>query len=159
MALVHDPQIIFLDEPTLGLDPQSRRAVWEYIEGLKGKKTILLTTHSMEEADILSDRVAVINKGNIVALGTPEELKRGMAGKTMTISAANLTPIVLQGLHSKYPMVELADERLRISGDDLNFREIIDYLHSQGVTVYSAALEQPTLEDVFLNITGKELRD
>lgn len=75
MALVHDPPLLFLDEPTLGLDPQARHALWEHILELKGKKTILLTTHYMEEADFLSDRVGIIDQGRIVALGSTSELK------------------------------------------------------------------------------------
>jgi ABC-2 type transport system ATP-binding protein len=160
MALIHDPEILFLDEPTLGLDPQSRRAIWEYIDTLKGKKTILLTTHYMEEADALSDRIGIIDEGKIVALGTPEELKRNYAhAKSMLISAENITPHVLAGLRAKYSQVEETEEGLKISSPDLDFKEIIDLLHSQGVAVHSAALEQPTLEDVFLSITGKGLRE
>jgi ABC-2 type transport system ATP-binding protein len=160
MALVHDPEILFLDEPSLGLDPQARRAVWDYITGLKGKKTILLTTHYMEEADALSDRIGVIDEGRIVALGTSDELKRSFSEtRTMIISAGNITSAVLDGLRAKYLRVEEGNEKLKVSHKDLDFREITDYLHSQGVTVYSAALEQPTLEDVFLSITGKALRE
>jgi ABC-2 type transport system ATP-binding protein len=159
MALVHDPEILFLDEPSLGLDPQARRAIWDYIAQLKGKKTILLTTHYMEEADVLSDRIAVIDEGKIVALGTSAQLKRSYSEtRTMIVSAGNVTSAVLAGLRAKYLKVEEGDEELKVSDKDLDFKEIMDYLHSQGVTVYSAALEQPTLEDVFLSITGKELR-
>ncbi|MCK5433769.1 MAG: ATP-binding cassette domain-containing protein, partial [Dehalococcoidales bacterium] len=75
MALVSDPQVLFLDEPTLGLDPQSRRSIWEHIAELKGKKTIVLTTHYLEEAEQLADRIGIIDEGKIVALGTPRELK------------------------------------------------------------------------------------
>lgn len=160
MALVHDPEILFLDEPSLGLDPQARRAIWDYIAELKGKKTILLTTHYMEEADALSDRIAVIDEGKIVALGTSAQLKRSYSEtRTMIVSAGNVTSAVVAGLRAKYLRVEESDEELKVSDKDLNFREITDYLHSQGVTVYSAALEQPTLEDVFLDITGKALRE
>jgi ABC-2 type transport system ATP-binding protein len=160
MALVHDPEILFLDEPSLGLDPQARRAVWDYITELKGKKTILLTTHYMEEADVLSDRIGIIDEGRIVALGTSDELKRSFTEtRTMIVSAGNVTSAVLAGLRAKYLRVEAGDEELKLSDKDLDFKEIIDYLHSQGVTVYSAALEQPTLEDVFLSITGKALRE
>ena len=160
MALVHDPEILFLDEPSLGLDPQARRAIWDYIAELKGKKTILLTTHYMEEADALSDRIAVIDEGKIVALGTSAQLKRSYSEtRTMIVSAGNVTSAVLDGLRAKYLRVEEGDEELKVSDKDLDFKEITDYLHSQGVTVYSAALEQPTLEDVFLDITGKALRE
>lgn len=160
MALVHDPEILFLDEPSLGLDPQARRAVWDYITELKGKKTILLTTHYMEEADALSDRIGIMDEGRIVALGTSDELKRSFTEtRTMIVSAGNVTSAVLAGLRAKYLRVEEGDEELKLSDKDLDFKEIIDYLHAQGVTVYSAALEQPTLEDVFLSITGKALRE
>jgi len=160
MALVHEPEVLFLDEPTLGLDPQARRAVWEYIAGFKGRKTILLTTHYMEEADFLSDRVAIIDEGKIVALGTPEELKTDLLKtRSMVISAENLTAEVLEDLQSKYSRVEEVNGELKISHKDLDFKEIVDYLHSRGVIIYSAALEQPTLEDVFIQITGKKLRD
>lgn len=162
MALVHGPEILFLDEPTLGLDPQSRRAIWDYIVQLKGKKTILLTTHYLEEADILSDRVGIIDEGKIVALGTPDELKENISDTdTMIISADNISEKAIEGLRAgdRYAEVDDASGRLRVSGKDLNFREVIDYLHFQDVTIHSATREQPSLEDVFLQITGKELRE
>lgn len=160
MALIHDPEVIFLDEPTLGLDPQARRAVWEYIAELKGRKTILLTTHYMEEADFLSDRIGIIDEGKIVALGTSEELKTNLLQRrSMVISADNITANVIDGLKDRYSRVEKISEGLKVSHQDLEFKEIVDYLHSQGVNVHSAALEQPTLEDVFIQITGKELRE
>ena len=162
MALVHDPEVLFLDEPTLGLDPQSRRVIWEYVERLKGKTTILLTTHYMEEADFLSDRIGIIDEGKIASLGTPDALKDSISDRgTMIISAENLSAEVAQGLirQGRDARIEKVSGDLRVSGKELNFKEIIDYLHSQGVVVHSAALEQSTLEDVFLHITGKELRE
>jgi ABC-2 type transport system ATP-binding protein len=160
MALVSDPQVLFLDEPTLGLDPQARRAIWEYIDGLKGKKTILLTTHYMEEADFLSDRIGIIDEGKVVALGTSQELKTNIIEmRCMVVSTENITAEVMADLQSKYSKLEISKGRLKIYHKDLDFKGIVDYLHSRGVTVYSAALEQPTLEDVFIQITGKKLRD
>ncbi|MDH4368028.1 MAG: ATP-binding cassette domain-containing protein [Dehalococcoidia bacterium] len=160
MALVSDPQVLFLDEPTLGLDPQARRTIWEYIAGLKGKKTVLLTTHYMEEADTLSDRIGIIDEGKVVALGTAQELKTNLIEmRSMVVSTGNLTAEVLEHLHSKYSKVTTTKGKLKISHKDLHFKEIVDYLHSRGVTVYSATIEQPTLEDVFIHITGKKLRD
>jgi len=160
MAMVHDPPILFLDEPTLGLDPQARRITWEHIAQLKGRKTILLTTHYMEEADFLSDRIAIIDEGRIVAVGTPSQLKANLI-KTpaMIISAENITPDIRQGLKARYSKVEEVDEKRRISDESLDFRELADYLHSSGATIRSAALEEPSLEDVFIQLTGKELRD
>jgi ABC-2 type transport system ATP-binding protein len=160
MAMVHDPSLLFLDEPTLGLDPQARRVTWEHIAQLKGRKTILLTTHYMEEADFLSDRVAIIDEGRIVAVGTPSQLKANLIkAPAMLILAENITPEIMQGLKVKYSKVEEVDEKLRISDENLDFRELTDYLHSNGATIRSAALEEPSLEDVFIQLTGKELRD
>jgi ABC-2 type transport system ATP-binding protein len=160
MALVSDPQVLFLDEPTLGLDPQARRTIWEYVAGFKGKKTILLTTHYMEEADFLSDRIGIIDEGKVVALGTSQELKTNtFEMRCMVVSTENITAEVMADLQSKYSRLEISKGRLRIYHKDLDFKGIVDYLHSRGVTVYSAALEQPTLEDVFIQITGKKLRD
>jgi len=160
MALVSDPQVLFLDEPTLGLDPQARRTIWEYIAELKGKKTILLTTHYMEEADFLSDRIGIIDEGRVVALGTAQELKTSrLEMRSMVVSTENLTAEVMEDLRNKYSRLEMVKEKLRISHKDLKFKEIVDYLHSRGVTIHSAALDQPTLEDVFIQITGKKLRD
>jgi len=160
MALISDPQVLFLDEPTLGLDPQARRAIWDYIAGFKGKKTILLTTHYMEEADVLSDRIGIIDEGKVVALGTPQELKTNTFGmRNMVVSTEHLTAEVIADLHNKYSRVAVTKDQLKISHKDLDFKQIVDYLHSRGVVLHSAALEQPTLEDVFIQITGKELRD
>ena len=160
MALVHDPEVIFLDEPTLGLDPQSRRAIWEYIADMKGKKTVLLTTHYMEEADFLSDRIGIIDEGRIVALGTSGELKRGMSVKqALVISASAVSDEILAGLKEKYGEVKQVRDQLKIFHQGLDLKEVVDHLSARGVTVYSAAVEQPTLEDVFLEITGKELKE
>jgi ABC-2 type transport system ATP-binding protein len=160
MALVHNPQVIFLDEPTLGLDPQSRRAIWDYIATLKGQRTILLTTHYIEEADALSDRVAIIDEGQIVTQGTPAELKATLWDKkTMLITTDGLNDAAVEGLKAQCASVKVENEVMEISVPGLDLREIVDYLHSQGATVKSASLKEPTLEDVFISITGKELRD
>jgi len=161
MALIHDPPVIFLDEPTLGLDPQARRVMWQHISQLKKGKTILLTTHYMEEADSLSDEIAIIDEGRIVAAGTPGQLKRNLQDATsaMLITGENITPEVIAALRTEYTKVEEIDGGLRVSHRDLDFREITERLYALGVTISSATLEQPSLEDVFLQITGKEYRD
>lgn len=159
MALIHNPQLIFLDEPTLGLDPQARRAVWEYIVRLKGEKTILLTTHYMEEADFLADRIGIIDEGKIVSLGTSIELKTEALGThTMVIQAWNITQKAIIEIRDKYDEVEVSNGTVSITDKQLNFREIVDQLHASGATIRSAYIKEPTLEDVFLKITGKELR-
>jgi len=160
MALVHDPQVVFLDEPTLGLDPQARRAIWEYIGRLKKEKTILLTTHYMEEADSLADRIAIIDEGKIVALGTAHELKNNLLDKqTMVAQAQDITPQAIEKIRNKYAEVEVTGDTLKISDKQLSFQEIVDLLHDAGVAVRSAYIKEPTLDDVFLQITGKELRE
>lgn len=160
MALIHNPAVLFLDEPTLGLDPQARRAVWTYITRLKGLKTILLTTHYMDEADFLADRVGIMDRGKIVALGSSRELKTSLLEKhTMVIYAWNLTQRVISEMRSKYAQVEVSDGTMTVTDKKLDFREIIDLLHASGAVVRSAYIKEPTLDDVFLHITGKELRE
>ena len=147
MALIHNPKVLFLDEPTLGLDPQARRVVWEYIIQLKGEKTILLTTHYMDE-------------GKIVALGTSTELKISILEKhTMIIYAWNLTQKVINEMRSKYAEVKVTNGTMTITDKKLDFKEIVDRLHSSGAVVRSAYIKEPTLDDVFLHVTGKELRE
>jgi ABC-2 type transport system ATP-binding protein len=160
MALVSDPQVLFLDEPTLGLDPQSRRGIWEHIAELKGKKTILLTTHYLEEADALADRIAIIDEGNIAALGTPQELKDSISDmQVMVVKAKNLTPDAIEGLKKIYPEVKATEDGVEIRAKELSFYEIVDCLRPRGVVIQSTSLKQPTLDDVFLHLTGKELRE
>jgi len=160
MALVSEPQVLFLDEPTLGLDPQSRRGIWEHIAELKGKKTILLTTHYLEEADALADRIAIIDEGKIAALGTPQELKDSISDmQVMVVKAKNLTPDAIEGLKKIYPEVEATEDGVAIRAQQLSFYEIVDCLRPRGVVIQSTSLKQPTLDDVFLHLTGKELRE
>ncbi len=160
MALIHNPEILFLDEPTLGLDPQARRAIWEYIIRLKGEKTILLTTHYMDEADFLADRIGIMDEGKIVALGTSQELKSSMRERnTMIVSALELTPKVIEEMRSRYAEVSITGDTMLITDKQLDFREIVEHLHSAGAKVRSAHIKEPTLEDAFLNLTGKELRE
>ena len=160
MALVSDPQVLFLDEPTLGLDPQSRRGIWEHIAELKGEKTILLTTHYLEEADALADRIAIIDEGKIAALGTPQELKDSISDmQVMVVKAKNLPPDAIEGLKEIYPEVKATEDGIEIRAKELSFYEIVDYLRPRGVAIQSTSLKQPTLDDVFLHLTGKELRE
>jgi ABC-2 type transport system ATP-binding protein len=160
MALISDPDVLFLDEPTLGLDPQSRRAIWDHVEALKGEKTILLTTHYLEEADVLADRVAIIDQGKIIALGTPDELKRSIAdGQVMFIEAANLTNESIEALKQLYPNITRTDGGIEINAQEVNLYDIQDVLRPRGVTVDSAQRKTVTLDDVFLELTGKQLRE
>jgi len=160
MALVSDPQVLFLDEPTLGLDPQSRRSIWEYIAELKGMKTIVLTTHYLEEADSLADRIAIIDEGKIIALGTSRELKDSISDmQVMVVIAKNLTADTIKGLREIYPEVREVDGGVEIRAKEVNFSEVVDYLRPKGVEIESTSQKQVTLDDVFLHLTGKELRE
>jgi ABC-2 type transport system ATP-binding protein len=160
MALVSDPQVLFLDEPTLGLDPQARRKVWEYVAELKGNTTILLTTHYLEEADSLADRIAVVDGGRVVALGTPEELKAGVtASQVMVVRARNLTPEVVAGLRARYPEVTEVAGGVEIRAAEVDVYALQDYLRPAGVIVESTYLKEKTLDDVFLQLTGREFRE
>ena len=160
IALLHDPDVLFLDEPTLGMDPQARRTMWDYISNLKGKTTILLTTNYMDEADELSDRVGIIDRGTLVALGTADQLKTNLVeGRTLTIETASIQPDVVRELQGRYSQVTHQGKTVRVSSAELDLKEVVDYLYSLGVAVSSISFEQPTLEDVFLHVTGRGLRD
>ncbi|MFC1866145.1 ABC transporter ATP-binding protein [Chloroflexota bacterium] len=160
MALVSDPQVLFLDEPTIGLDPQSRKSIWEHIASLKGKKTIVHTTHYLEEADALADRIGIIDEGKIVALGTSSELKKGVSDmQVMVVKAKNLTGDTIKGLRKIYPEVKEIEDGIEIKAKEVSFSEVVDYLRPKGVVIESTSLKEITLDDVFLKLTGKELRE
>lgn len=162
MSLVHDPQILFLDEPTLGLDVQTRRSIWDLIrEFRRSGKTILLTTHYMEEAEILSDRVAIIDKGEIKAEGSPEELKSRIKGDRVYVEFYNdgdaeTVALELSGLGLK---VEVDSSTVIISTH--NTSDILPVLIKvlSGKQVKSINIVKPNLEEVFLEITGRKLRE
>lgn len=160
MALVSGPQVLFLDEPTLGLDPQSRRAIWEHIEALKGNKTVLLTTHYLEEADALADRIAIIDEGKIIALGTTDQLKEDTFGGPATIvEAPGITDEAINALRQLYPDTRRHDGAIEIPAVDVNLYDIQDVLRPRGIAVQSSHRRHVTLDDVFLELTGKQLRE
>ncbi len=160
MALVSDPQVLFLDEPTLGLDLQSRRAIWEHVAGLKGETTVLLTTHYLEEADALADRIAIIDEGKIVALGTPGELKSSISDVPVTVvEADNLTGDAVEALRQIYPVVRPTESGVEVEAEDVNLYDLDDCLRPRGVVIRSTYKRQVTLDDVFLHLTGKQLRE
>ncbi len=160
MALVSNPQVLFLDEPTLGLDPQSRRALWEHIAGLKGETTIVHTTHYLEEADALADRIGVIDEGRVVALGTAEELKASISGESVTVvEASNLSDDAIAALRVIYPEVRAIDGGVEIEADEVSLYDVEDCLRPRGVVVHSTYKRQVSLDDVFVHLTGKQLRE
>jgi ABC-2 type transport system ATP-binding protein len=158
-ALVHEPEVLFLDEPTTGLDPQSKRALWERISALSKKGiTMILTTHYMEEAELLCDRIGIIDQGRIIALDSPRDLKTMLKGEAV-IDAAHDGSVDFAVLREKdfTEDLELGRDTLRIY--TTKKKEAISYLLSNyGDNIYSVDFHEPTLEDVFLHLTGKELR-
>ena len=160
MALVSDPQVLFLDEPTLGLDPQSRAGMWEHIERLKGSKTVMLTTHYLEEADSLADRIAIMDEGKIVVQGTSRELKDGISErKVMLVEADGLSDDIVAGLREIYPEVTVVEGGVEIRAEELDPYKVQDFLRPRGVAVRSTHLKVATLDDVFLHYIGRELRE
>jgi ABC-2 type transport system ATP-binding protein len=160
MALVSEPEVLFLDEPTIGLDPQARRSMWEYIAGLKGNTTIVLTTHYLEEADALADRIAVIDGGTLVALGTPDELKERVRGTPMmTIEAVDLSDEAFAALRRRHPSARRVDGGATIETDNPSVYEIDDCLRPFGVEIRSTTTKQVSLDDVFVELTGKNLKE
>ena len=158
-GLVHLPQVLFLDEPTLGLDPQTRNRIWEYILGLREKEglTIFLTTHYMDEAEN-SDRIAVIDDGKIVAMDTPTALKSQVSGDTVTISSDN-NDLVEKELKEKYSLTPV-NTNGTVSVRVTNGEEFVpQFVQGFGGTLRTIGLRRPTLEDVFLHVTGRHIRD
>jgi ABC-2 type transport system ATP-binding protein len=165
-ALVGDPDLLFLDEPTTGLDPQARRQLWDLIEEFrKAGRTIVLTTHYMEEAERLCDRVAIVDRGKVIALGTPRELilsmgathlvelSAGAAGPTIDVAAVR----AIAGVHD----VRHDDGRVRVQAVDLHrvLPALLDELGRQQVPITELRTHSATLEDVFVSLTGRHLRD
>jgi ABC-2 type transport system ATP-binding protein len=167
-AMLNMPQVLFLDEPTLGLDPQSSVEIREFIKKLnrESKTTILLTTHMMVEADLLCDRIGIIDHGKIVALDTPTNLKKLISGANTTIlklEVADLTPELIAAIRGLNCVESVSQEnsthlRIHAHGDEA-FDTVIDSLRAQSVKIVSIENLQPTLEDVFLHLTGHEVRD
>lgn len=167
-ALLNMPRVLFLDEPTLGLDPQSTVEIREFIRNLNQEQntTVLITTHMMAEADMLCDRIGIIDHGKIVALDTSTNLKSTIAGANttiLTLEIANLTPDLLTALQTLKCVATVSQEnashlRIHAHGDDA-FDSIVDAIRLNKGNIVSMQNIQPTLEDVFLHITGREVRD
>jgi ABC-2 type transport system ATP-binding protein len=161
MALMADPQILFLDEPTLGLDPHARRQVWEYIEKLRNDKTILLTTHYLEEADALSDHLAIIHEGRIIAEGTSQELKKRFSKmQNLKINTEYVPPQLPDMLKNKYvEHVAYNKGILEISAMKIDIYAVMDILRAQEVKINGIYLQEASLDDIFIKLTEKEVQE
>ena len=168
MAVVHGPEIVVLDEPSEGLDPQSRRVLWKYIRSLRDDegKTVILTTHLMDEADRLSDRVAIIDHGKLLRLDTPENLKKEVGEGDvvdMKLSEPKRNHEVCQALEELEDIVSVVevDGRIKLRALDAVSRlpKVMEKVENKGVRIEDLALRQNTLEDVFIELTGAGLRE
>jgi ABC-2 type transport system ATP-binding protein len=167
MGLVHEPGLLFLDEPTTGLDPQARANLWQHIRGLRDERgtTVFLTTHYLDEADALCDRILVIDHGSIVASGTPDELKSGVGGDVLTVTAAEPgEAAAVARLVAGLPGAEqpqLADRRVvgRVPHGGAALVQLVRELDGEGITVTGIESRRPSLDDVFLGLTGRSLRE
>ncbi len=162
ISLVSDPEIVYLDELTTGLDPQARRAMWNLIQKIRDKgKTVVLITHFMEEAERLCDRVAIVDKGNIIALDTPANLVRGLdTGFQILFSVADTSIRIDLEKANSVIRVEQDGEQLIVHGrDNRAISEVVSILNQNNVRFYDFSVKQPNLEDVFLSLTGERMRD
>ncbi len=164
-AILHRPEIVFLDEPTAGLDPQSRLALWEILQRLHSAgQTILLTTHYMEEADQLCDRVAIMDHGHILALDTPEGLKENIDADTIvSIRATGDLAKLEKALNRRRVVTNIVhldgELRVHVKGAADALPVVLDTVDKSGSRLVDLTVNEPTLETVFISLTGKELRD
>ena len=163
-GLLTRPEVLFLDEPTQGLDPQTRMRIWDYIRQVNGAgTTIFLTTHYMEEADMLSDRISIIDHGRIVVSGTPEELKNTLGEDVVYLETGDDRKAreALQGIEEIRSITESPRGlSITISADGSHcLPQIIERVRSAGIGISNVNLKKPTMDDVFIHYTGRELRD
>jgi len=164
-GLINYPKLLFLDEPTLGLDVQTRTAVWKYIKMLKEeyRMTLFLTTHYLEEADSLCDRIAIIDHGRVVKIGTPTELKASIGGDIIVVGVAEAEPDISTDIQ-RIPLVKEVkknDHEYRIKsevGEETSI-QVIDLVRSKGLHVTKISLTKPTLDEAYLEFTGSSIRE
>jgi ABC-2 type transport system ATP-binding protein len=167
MGLVHVPRLVFLDEPTTGLDPQARANLWEHVRALRDDRgsTVFLTTHYLDEADALCDRILVIDHGTIVAEGSPDELKRRVSGDAVILTVAQHADVArAEAAAAALPgaaLVSTEDRTIvvRVPAGATLLAGLLRSLDHDGVALDSVELRRPTLDDVFLTLTGRSLRD
>ena len=162
-GLIHYPKVLFLDEPTLGLDPQTREKIWEYIEELNKREdiTVLLTTHYMDEADQLCDKISIFDHGNIVTTNSPKNLKRELKADTITLIVDD--PVKFKNLAKNLDFIKdmyIMDGEIKLMverGENL-ITKVVNFTEKNGIGVKSVELDHPDLEDVFIKYTGSRIR-
>jgi ABC-2 type transport system ATP-binding protein len=167
LGIVHQPTVLFLDEPTTGLDPQNRANLWDHLRQLRQRgTTIVLTTHYLEEADMLCDRLAIVDHGRVVVEGTPRDLKRRVAGDAIVITVrdevdAGGRGMDLLGGQPYVREISASGDQLRLYVEDGSaaLPQLLRLLDGEHIVVRSMSLSEPTLDDVFLRQTGRSLRD
>jgi ABC-2 type transport system ATP-binding protein len=177
MGLIHEPRLVFLDEPTTGLDPQARANLWTHIADLRDRRgaTVFLTTHYLDEADQLSDRIVVIDHGKIVASDTPDNLKAQVSGDLVDLEIADAAHVSTAAeklaavvTHGSTSTTSDADQNVEVDGQHVRGRVqragivipgLLRELDQAGITLTSIEVRRPTLDDVFLTVTGRSLRD
>ena len=167
MGLIHRPRLVFLDEPSTGLDPQSRANLWTHIGRLRDEldTTVFLTTHYMDEADILCDRILVIDDGRIVARGTPDELKKSVSGDAVTLTfshpadASIAAELSTRLDRATLPVVEGSTVRFQVPDGGAALPVLLRSLVEKDLEATGVQVQRPTLDDVFLTMTGRSLRD
>ncbi len=164
-ALIGDPELLFLDEPTTGLDPQSRRQLWDILRAFRSQgRTVLLTTHYMDEAERLCDRVAIVDHGRVIALGSPQELIAQLGGEHfIEFAVVNGAVIREEELRALPSVVSIRrDEEsycLAVTAPHLSIPALLERLQNDGVELASLTTRHASLEDVFVTLTGRHLRD
>jgi len=163
LGLVHRPSVLFLDEPTTGLDPEARVAMWAEVQRLAAQEslTILLTTHYLEEADQLADRLAIVSRGRIIVEGTPEELKRGLQGELVTVELQNgqvddAVAVVERFEGARETAADGQQVRTRVPNGAQAIPALLSALEGSGIGVASVATSRPSLDDVYLHYTGRD---
>jgi ABC-2 type transport system ATP-binding protein len=167
LGIMHEPRVLFLDEPTTGLDPQNRANLWSLLRSLRdGGTTVFLTTHYLDEADQLSDRVAIVDHGQVIALGSPDELKRRYSGDTISVTPdvapADLTALARElndVVAARSTTIERGAIRLTVTDPTAAMAAVFGLLAASGIGVLDAEVGRPSLDDVFLRETGRSLRD
>jgi ABC-2 type transport system ATP-binding protein len=165
LGIIHEPRVVFLDEPTTGLDPQSRAHMWDEIRRLRAEgMTVFITTHYLDEADALCDRVAIIDHGEIAAEGTPDELKKDVAGDVVTVGVNGATAKAAQLLDAeayvtKLETLDVGGLRLFVDSGPTAIPHILRTLDGAGIELGAIELHRPSLDDVFLDKTGRSLRE